>query len=815
MEMGDIQLRRYSRPIFNVDNPNYGNQSNYNPKNKRATRNQDNLVYGDVVTDFVPDIQPSYLNYCHRTTSVHRNVFKLGDEPCNFRNVPFSLEHRKKWLFCSGYNTQKRSLQECADDIATCMELDDVLMNNSHESELLRREALRDMPQSLTVKRIIKKNLSFSVNKRTKEKPIGFFKGLQYTTSMKLSKVHTSLKSFAYSFELWYSSLKEIEGHFGSGVATYFKYFRWMFIMNCLIMLVALVFVVIPQLLYENFEVTTSTSKNLWFNWNIKPKTKNNATFQISDLFTGEGYFEDTVLFYGHYTNESVNLISTQWYSVPYAYFFTSVFIYVASFIVFSLSMAKSYRRSFIETQDGLKNNFAHKVFCGWDYSVATEKAANIKVSSLYTELKELLSESFQIVKHVPFLQQFYTVVLQFVCNVIVIFLLGGVGYMLWLLLNENTAHLSQSSSSIGVIIAVVINIIMLLFPLVFGFIVRYEDYKHPRAALYVTLLRTFLLKVVLVGTFLGFWLKQSTKQKCWETAIGQHIFRLILFDFFFSIVLTSVVEAVCYSIYTKLWRGIGAPTFDIARYTLQLLYNQTLFWVGFYFSPLLAVVVVIKLWLSWYIRRTCTLKFCKPYSKSWKAAQTQTLFLILSFLSLLLVIITLGYIVVDVKSSACGPMRNYTYMYELILKGIFQLEQHNVFWRILMYFTKPGAVALMLLAMCVVVYYLRAKAIAQKGIVDILRDMLVLEAKDKEFLLRTFSKVADQCNLPNEHKVYTMYENVTDIWSAEKCHYRNGNGNDCGSSTETSTTAEVDELQATEQSLQLLKENKPPKKHR
>lgn len=51
-------------------------------------------------------------------------------------------------------------------------------------------------------------------------------------------------------------------------------------------------------------------------------------------------------------------------------------------------SMAHSYRRNFIETEGGLHNIFAHKVFCGWDYSIATKEAAVLKSSSLYVELK-------------------------------------------------------------------------------------------------------------------------------------------------------------------------------------------------------------------------------------------------------------------------------------------------------------------------------------------------------------------------------------------------------------------------------------------
>lgn len=50
--------------------------------------------------------------------------------------------------------------------------------------------------------------------------------------------------------------------------------------------------------------------------------------------------------------------------------------------------MASSYRRNFIETEGGLKNAYALKVFCGWDYSVATRKAADLKSSSLFLEMK-------------------------------------------------------------------------------------------------------------------------------------------------------------------------------------------------------------------------------------------------------------------------------------------------------------------------------------------------------------------------------------------------------------------------------------------
>lgn len=84
---------------------------------------------------------------------------------------------------------------------------------------------------------------------------------------------------------------------------------------------------------------------------------------------------------------------------------------------------------------------------------------------------------------------------------------------------------------------------------------------------------------------------------------------------------------------------------FDIAWNTMQIIYNQTLFWVGLVFSPLLPVAVVLKLFLAWYVRLGIALFLCKPSSKTWRAAQTSTWFLVMTFLSLIFIGGLIAYI--------------------------------------------------------------------------------------------------------------------------------------------------------------------------
>jgi hypothetical protein len=58
--------------------------------------------------------------------------------------------------------------------------------------------------------------------------------------------------------------------------------------------------------------------------------------------------------------------------------------------------VAESYRRSFIETEGGLQNVFASKIFCAWDFGIATKEAAALKSSAIYNELRELLSDAIK-----------------------------------------------------------------------------------------------------------------------------------------------------------------------------------------------------------------------------------------------------------------------------------------------------------------------------------------------------------------------------------------------------------------------------------
>lgn len=135
------------------------------------------------------------------------------------------------------------------------------------------------MPQSLTVKRQIKSKLQRTVDSNSKSKSIGFWKRTKYSIGMWFNRRKISIKSTISNLELWYGSLKTIEGHFGSGVAAYFKFLRWLFILNLLLIIMAFCFVTLPQILFNSVDPVLNESKAV----NI-----NEQTFSVWDIFTGE-----------------------------------------------------------------------------------------------------------------------------------------------------------------------------------------------------------------------------------------------------------------------------------------------------------------------------------------------------------------------------------------------------------------------------------------------------------------------------------------------------------------------------------------------
>lgn len=99
------------------------------------------------------------------------------------------------------------------------------------------RVKIKNMVQNLTMKRTIRRNLLETIGKRRKGN-VSLARRVGYSITFASSQMKDSGKELLVHLEPWYQKLKTIEGHFGSGVATYFKFLRSLFFINLLVFIV-------------------------------------------------------------------------------------------------------------------------------------------------------------------------------------------------------------------------------------------------------------------------------------------------------------------------------------------------------------------------------------------------------------------------------------------------------------------------------------------------------------------------------------------------------------------------------------------------
>ncbi|GFR72108.1 transmembrane channel-like protein [Elysia marginata] len=626
------------------------------------------------------------------------------------------------------------------DDLVDSLEREIDLVDSSPQNIV---EAVRTMPTTLSRKRNIKRRLS-----SRRKTNLTRTKLVKYWFGMFWQQTKYQFRKWRRIFDLWSSHLTVIEGCFGTSVASYFIFLKWVLLMNIPIFLLTFGFLVIPQILYRFYQLDPSGYEEKY------------DSFTGIEILTGAGFFTHTEMYYGFYTDEAVEIVTDLKYKMKYAYLLTCGGYYLFCLILLGYSYLKSYRKYYIDAGGTISLYYFNLVYCGWDYGIKSQEASALKQSSIYQEIKEYLNGSNMDQANRKSRQDMCRKwAFIFFSWLVVLSLLAGSGYLTYTVSIELSIKPElDNSTSIPVVsslaMPVVLSTIQLFVPMIFTLLEKNENYSQPKYELYVHMFRDMALKATMLAVLVYFWFKIAAYElECWETFVGEEIYRLVIVDLIFTLGYSFFME-FCRKLISQKLKSVERAEFATGRHTLELVYSQSLCWLGLFYCPLLPVVVILKLIIIFYIKRFSVVQNCRPSLKPWRASRTHTIFVGYLFVFFILSCIAVGFGIFLIEPSiSCGPYKNYDTSYQVMTDVIDKWKEDNdVVKEAFSFITSPGFISGLLVFLGMILYYTRTVMLSHRERVEQFKIQLASEGKDKKFLLNLLNQVRVRGRRASKH---------------------------------------------------------------
>ncbi|KAI5101293.1 transmembrane channel-like protein 7 [Silurus meridionalis] len=587
------------------------------------------------------------------------------------------------------------------------------------EDHIILNQSLKMLPLCIQEKR----NLRSRQNSESCK--IGYWASWKRSQEIARRRMREQLGRVVSGLLLWKSTLHNIEGRFGVGVKAYFVFLRYLLCLNFLNCVILAGFVISPSLLRKN------SFKNF----------KHNSSFL--DIFLGTGFMEHSPVFYGFYKNMS---FGAECLNTALLFLFGMLIILLLNLIMIVRRTVVGYKNSSL-TGLHFTENVSYKVFCGWDFCIREPEAASLKHNLIRNELKmDLEEQKFrQKVLGRSLKQWILLYVLRIVLNIVVLLILGGSIYLIYSATTINpecykfhwTLNLPCSYVS-----PITITVVNFLVPHFFSAITVYEDYSLT-TQLNVTLVRSILLKLGSLAIYLFFLITKDNKNNnnsCGETEFGKEMYKLTIFQLLASFCNTFLVAyprkllvEKCSS--SNMSRKVGKQQFVITMNVLDLVYSQTVTWVGVFYCPLLPAISIFKLLAIFYISKFNVKQCCGPARKMFRTTSSSVLFHLMLLLGLIMSFVTLGFNIKLFVPSRCGPFLEYHTVFNVTSQCVSTLPYAAK--EGIRYMTSEAfAFSLILTEIIILTSYVSRKQSNQKSM-ERLKEMLVMCSSDKRYLVK------------------------------------------------------------------------------
>ncbi|XP_068624500.1 transmembrane channel-like protein 7 [Battus philenor] len=636
---------------------------------------------------------------------------------------------------------------------------------------------IKAMPVPMGQKRELKARLQNATKLRLQG-----LEQLQWRQRKVWHRFRTRFAEVLGKLELWQSPMRVIEGKFGTGVVSYFLFLRWLLFLNIALSFFIILFLILPNTLHE--KVCDDCEDNSTLHYSYEDNVTSNNV--VLDLIQGTGWMESTILFYGVYSERIfLYVLPNLWraemsYNMPLAYILVSISWALLSLVAIVKTGAKGFKEKLVENE-GQFYLYCNIVFGGWDFCVHNAKSAKIKHKALFNEIKGCLQEERYKEEKQSRTREgtIFLHLRRLLINIFVLVILVVSGVVIYKTFSFSTSILYQSSeiptinpnksypemmayretnpeSQIKNIVLeflpyICIVVLNLFVPEIFGYLIMYEGYK-PRHVILITLLRSVLLRLASLAVLLSqiymlisgqLETDQSLRSGCWETYVGQQFYKLILTDFAVQFIMTFFMNFprafLGRHTNSRCLRSVGSQNFYLPKHVLDIVYIQTIIWMGTFFCPFLPIIGTIFYFLLFYIKKFNCLINCTPSPILYRASKSKSLFMSVLLVGFVISIAPVAYSIAEISpSDTCGPFKAYGTVWDFVITT-FNLFPPVIREIVFLIGTSTFAVPAFAIALFLLYYYW-AVATANRHMVSVLRNQLVLEGHDKQFLLNRLS---------------------------------------------------------------------------
>ncbi|XP_008072052.1 transmembrane channel-like protein 4 isoform X2 [Carlito syrichta] len=576
----------------------------------------------------------------------------------------------------------------------------------------------------------------------------------QWAVLLRRSK--EKMRANLHALQPWAWTLKRIGGQFGAGTESYFSLLRFLLLLNALASVLNACMVLLPTWL-EGAPPGPPDPDTSSPCGSYHPYSQGLVTFpaQLFYLLSGEGYLEWSPLFYGFYPPRPRLAVT----------YLCSAFAVGLICLLLILHRSVSGLKQTLLAESGALTSYSHRVFSAWDFGLRGDGHVRLRQRLILYELQVELEEA-EVRRRAAVRtlgQQVRIWSVRLLLNLLVVALLGAAFYgVYWATgytveLQETPVVQQTPLLQLGVnyLPSIFISGVNFVLPPIFKLIAPLEGYTRSRQIVFILLRTVFLRLSSLVVLLFSLW-NQITcggdseaedcktcgynykELPCWETRLGQEMYKLLLFDLLTGLAVTLLIQfprkLFCGLCPGALGRLAGTQEFQVPDEVLGLIYAQTVVWVGSFFCPLLPLLNTAKFLLLFFLKKFTLFSTCSPASRTFRASTANFFFPLVLLLGLAISAVPVLYSIFLIPpSKLCGPFRGQSSIWAQIPESISSLPQTA---QNFLFFLGSQAFAVpLLLISSILMAYSVALANSYGCIISELKRQIETEVQNKVFL--------------------------------------------------------------------------------